>query len=217
MRNFPKRLLLFNRAWVANRLSLRNNYFKKLSSGQQPQALWLGCCDSRVPAEEITGARPGDLFVHRNIANVVPLYDTGMFSVLYYSLLVLKVKHVIVCGHTGCGGVLAAIQGVDQPDLKQWLEPVRSLVPPGHRHYKSPEEIPEKLSKEIVQRNVELGVRNLSQHPFVKLAGERKTLLNLQGWVYDLQTGLLEPVCECTPENGIELVRGTNDICLLQA
>lgn len=197
MKRFPARLLLHNRAWVANRLELRSKYFGRLSQGQSPAALWIGCCDSRVPAEEITGARPGELFVHRNIANVIHLNDPGLDSVLFYSLKVLCVPHVILCGHTHCGGVMAAIQGPQEPCLKEWLAPIQEHVPQG-KYTPTDTVIPLSLSERISRQNVSAGLERLAQHPAVQEAFAKGTLMKLHGWLYHLGTGLLDPICECS-------------------
>ena len=216
MPNFPKRMLLSNMAWVANRLRLRTQYFKQLAKGQTPQALWIGCSDSRVPAEEITGVRPGDLFVHRNIANVIKSGDIGLNSVLYYSLIVLKVKHIIVCGHSGCGGVLAAIQGVDQPDLKSWLNPVTDLVDQYKKEANPSTEA--ELSEELVRRNVFRGIQVLGSDPIVKQAWDEGSLVSIHGWVYGLDTGLLDPVGELNSQSREKIVhQPTSDIRILNA
>lgn len=195
MKRFPARLLLHNRAWVANRLELRSHYFGTLSKGQAPSALWIGCCDSRVPAEEITGARPGELFVHRNIANLVHLNDPGLDSVLYYSLKVLKVPYIIVCGHTQCGGVLSAIHGPQEESLSTWLAPLRESLPDPFTKYRSMEEIPSSVSEKVATDNVTRGLERLLSHACVKEAMEEGTLWGLHGWMYHLSTGIIDPVC----------------------
>lgn len=120
-----KKLLLANKAWVIDKLALCPNYFESLADDQKPEFLWFGCSDSRVPAENITGTDPGELFVHRNIANQIITTDINMLSVLQYAIEVLKVKHIIVCGHYNCGGVKNAIGNKDLGLIGTWLAPLK--------------------------------------------------------------------------------------------
>ena len=122
-----QRLLLNNKAWVEDKLNVRPDYFARTSSTQQPEFLWIGCSDSRVPAEEITGVEPGKLFVHRNIANMVVHTDFNMLSVVQYAVEVLKVQHIIVCGHYGCGGVRAAMSPQPLGLINKWLRNIKDV------------------------------------------------------------------------------------------
>jgi carbonic anhydrase len=122
-----QRLLLNNKAWVEDKLSLRPNFFTSTSGTQKPEFLWIGCSDSRVPAEEVTGVEPGELFVHRNIANLVVHTDFNMLSVVQYAVEVLKVKHIIVCGHYGCGGVKAAMSPQHLGLINKWLRHIKDI------------------------------------------------------------------------------------------
>ncbi|MCB0403252.1 MAG: carbonic anhydrase [Bdellovibrionales bacterium] len=189
---FPTRLRLYNKAWVANRLELNVRYFERLAEGQSPQALWIGCCDSRAPAEEITGARPGELFVHRNIANIVRADDPSFAGVLFYALEVLKVPHVIVCGHSNCGGVRGALDNHPEPCLSQWLGPIRSLLTPGE--LTDPDK--DAVCLELVKKNVRRAVNVLSEMAPVQARWKQASPLAIHGWVYHLDSGYLEALEE---------------------
>lgn len=194
MNDFPTRLLLHNRAWVANRLELRSRYFESLSASDKPTALWIGCCDARVPAEEITGARPGELIVHRNVANVIHEDDSALNSVLHYSLRVLKVPHLIVCGHTHCSGVAAALH-LDEPvGLSDWLAPVQRAAE-SDRRYETIASVPQRVVESAAINNVRLGIERLRGNPVVQAALAAGTLHRVHGWVFRLESGLIETVC----------------------
>ncbi len=184
------RMLLFNQAWVKERLDLRPDFFEKSARGQTPECLWIGCADSRVPAEEITGSGPGELFVHRNIANQVIRTDLSLTSVLQYGIGVLKVRHVIVCGHYNCGGVAHSMKEGGAGPVDQWLEPLRALR---RSHAAELERIADEGLR--LDRMVELStlaqLGNLEQMPAVQQAIARG-VLQLHGWVYDLRTGYLK-------------------------
>jgi carbonic anhydrase len=184
------RMLLFNQAWVKERLELRPDFFEKSSRAQTPQCLWIGCSDSRVPAEEITGSGPGDLFVHRNIANQVISTDLSLTSVLQYGIAVLNVRHVIVCGHYNCGGVAHSMKQGGAGPVDQWLEQLRGLR---IRHAAELDKIPDDGSR--LDRMVELStaaqIENLEQMPVVQHAMADGSL-RLHAWVYDLRTGYLK-------------------------
>ena len=122
-----KKLLLANKAWVQDKLSISADFFEKLAIDQKPEFLWIGCADSRVPAEEVTGTEPGQLFVHRNVANLVVHTDFNMLSVLQYAVEALKVKHIIVCGHYGCGGVFNAMTNKDLGLINKWLRHIKDV------------------------------------------------------------------------------------------
>ena len=184
------RMLLFNQAWVQERLELRPDFFEKSARGQTPACLWIGCSDSRVPSEEITGSQPGELFVHRNIANQVISTDLSLASVLQYGIAVLKVRHLIVCGHYNCGGVAHSMKEGGAGPVDQWLEQLRALR---RSHAAELERIADDGSR--LDRMVELStvaqLRNLEQMPVVQEATARGAL-QLHAWVYDLRTGRLK-------------------------
>ena len=189
MKFLPK-LFENNRAW-AERIKLQDpQYFERLSQTQTPEYLWIGCADSRVPANEIVGLGPGELFVHRNIANLVPPFDTNVHSVLQYAVEVLQVKHIIVCGHYGCGGVLAALGEWSGLPLENWLAHVRAV----YREHK--DELDAAPSEDVRWRrlcelNVMAQVHAVRQAEVVKLAWRKDRPVLVHGWIYDLREGLL--------------------------
>ena len=189
MKFLPK-LFANNRAW-AEKIKLDDpTYFERLSQTQTPEYLWIGCADSRVPANEIVGLGPGELFVHRNIANIVPRFDANVHSVLQYAVDVLRVKHIIVCGHYGCGGVLAALQDWSGLPLENWLAYVRSV----YRAHK--EELDAAPSEEVRWRrlcelNVMAQVHAVRESDVVQLAWRQDRPVLVHGWIYDLKEGLL--------------------------
>jgi len=190
MKFLPK-LFENNRAW-AERIKLEDPaYFERLSQTQTPEYLWIGCADSRVPANEIVGLGPGELFVHRNIANMVPPFDANVHSVLQYAVEALKVKHIIVCGHYGCGGVLAALRDWSGLPLENWLAHVRAV----YRAHK--DELDAAPNEEIRWRrlcelNVIAQVQAVREAEIVKLAWQKNQPLMVHGWIYDLKQGLLQ-------------------------
>lgn len=186
-----ERLFINNRLWVEDRLRLDPNYFNKMAIGQSPKYLFIGCSDSRVPANEITGTEPGEMFVHRNIANMVVHTDVNLMSVLQYAVDVLKVEHVIVCGHYGCGGVKAAVDGHYHGLVDKWLLNIKDV----YRHYfKELDEIKdeEERHRKLVELNVREQVYNLSMTASVQKAISNGQKLQVHGWVYDIREGLLK-------------------------
>jgi len=185
------KLLDNNKKWVADQLSVDPTYFDKLSQSQHPEDLWIGCSDSRVPANQITGTQPGDVFVHRNIANMVIHSDMNMLSVLSYAVEVLKVKHIIVCGHYGCGGVLAAMENKQFGLIDNWLRHIKDVY---RLHYKELNSIQDKKQKadRLVELNVIEQVQDLGKTSIVQNAWKREQPLHLHGWVYDVKDGLIK-------------------------
>jgi carbonic anhydrase len=186
-----KKLLENNKKWVADQLALDAHYFEKLANSQNPEYLWIGCSDSRVPANQITGTLPGDIFVHRNIANMVIHSDMNMLSVLSYAVEVLKVKHIIVCGHYGCGGVMAAMENKQFGLIDNWLRHIKDVY---RIHFKELEAI--KDSKQRADRLVELNVieqvQDLGKTSIVQNAWKREQPLHIHGWVYDVKDGIIK-------------------------
>lgn len=164
--------------------------FDKLSKGQSPEYLWIGCSDSRVPAESITGTEPGEMFVHRNIANMVVHSDMNLLSVLSYAVDVLKVKHIIVCGHYGCGGVMAAMKNQQFGLIDNWLRHIKDVYRYHHQELDAIED--ETLrARRFVEVNVQEQVHDLGKTSIVQNAWKRNQPLHLHGWVYDIQDGLI--------------------------
>lgn len=185
-----ERLLKNNKNWVDAQLKLDPNYFKELGKGQSPEYLWIGCSDSRVPANEITGTRPGEIFVHRNIANMVVHSDMNMLSVLSYAVEVLKVKHVIVCGHYGCGGVLAAMGNKQYGLIDNWLRHIKDVYRLHHNELDAIEDEAEK-GRRFVEINVMEQVLDLGKTSIIQNAWKNKQPLHLHGWVYDIHDGII--------------------------
>jgi carbonic anhydrase len=184
------RLIENNKTWVADQLQMDPAFFEKLSKGQSPEYLWIGCSDSRVPAESITGTEPGEMFVHRNIANMVVHSDMNLLSVLSYAVDVLKVKHIIVCGHYGCGGVMAAMKNQQFGLIDNWLRHIKDVYRYHHQELDAIED--ETLrARRFVEVNVQEQVHDLGKTSIVQNAWKRNQPLHLHGWVYDIQDGLI--------------------------
>ena len=185
---FYKKILDNNKKWVENQLALDIEYFKDLAKGQQPPLLWIGCSDSRVPANEIIGAKPGEVFVHRNIANMVIHSDMNMLSVLDYAVNVLKVKHVIVCGHYGCGGVKAAMGNQSIGLIDNWIRHIKDVYRL-HEEYLNSFENEEDRFNKFVEINVQEQVFDLAKTSIVQGAWRNGQDLTLHGWAYGLNSG----------------------------
>ena len=186
-----KKLLLANQAWVQDKLQVDPEYFLKQAHTQEPDFMWIGCSDSRVPAEDVTGAEPGDLFVHRNIANLVIHTDLNMLSVLQYAVEVLKVKHVIVCGHYNCGGVKNAMNNQDLGLINKWLRHIKDVY---RLHSRELESIaaPQARYDRLVELNVAEQVQNLAQTSIIQRAWHNEARPLIHGWIYDLHTGFVK-------------------------
>lgn len=184
-------LLDGNQNWVRNTNKLSPDFFAKLAQGQSPKFLWIGCSDSRVPATEITNALPGSIFVHRNIANMVVHTDTNMLSVLYYAVKALKVKHIIVCGHYGCGGVQAAMGNKKLGFIDNWLVHIKDVYRM-HKDELSSIKDDEKRAERLVELNVQEQVNNLCRVSFVQEEWEQGEFPYIHGWVYSLADGLIK-------------------------
>ena len=186
-----KQIFENNRKWVESKLAQDPEYFHKMVGSQAPEHLFIGCADSRVPANEITGTGPGEMFVHRNIANMVVHTDINLLSVLQYAVEVLKVKHVVVCGHYGCGGVLAAMSGQQYGLIDNWLTNIRDVM---RIHEADLLRIEDKDARwrRLVELNVIEQVQNLSKTSIIQNAMRSENPPQLHGWVYDLREGLLQ-------------------------
>jgi len=186
-----KQLLENNKNWVAKQLAIDPVYFDKLANSQNPEYLWIGCSDSRVPANQITGTLPGDIFVHRNIANLVVHSDMNMLSVLSYAVEVLKVKHIIVCGHYGCGGVIAAMENKQFGLIDNWLRHIKDVY---RYHHKELDAIEDKTqrARRFVEVNVIEQVHDLGKTSIVQNAWKNNQPLHVHGWVYDIHDGIIK-------------------------
>jgi carbonic anhydrase len=190
MKQSYKALLDGNKRWSLSRTKDDPDYFKRMKIVQTPEYLWIGCSDSRVPETEITGTEAGQLFVHRNIANMVVHTDLNLLSVLEYGVEILKVKHIILCGHYGCGGVTAAMENTIYGYVDNWLRNIKEI------YNKNERELSEIINEEqrinrLVELNVIEQVRNLAKTKVVQRAWKNRTL-EIHGWVYDLNTGIIK-------------------------
>lgn len=188
MSDFYKKILDNNKKWVQNKLAISPDYFKSLADGQNPPLLWIGCSDSRVPANEIIGAEPGEVFVHRNIANMVVHSDMNMLSVLDYAVNALKVKHVIVCGHYGCGGVKAAMGNSSIGIIDNWIRHIKDVYRFHQDELDAISDEKERFNK-FVEVNVKEQVMDLAKTSIVQNAWKNGQDLSLHGWVYGLNDG----------------------------
>lgn len=188
MIDFYKKILDNNKEWVEATLAEDPNYFTDLAKGQTPPLLWIGCSDSRVPANEIIGAKSGEVFVHRNIANMVIHSDMNMLSVLDYAVNVLKVKHVLVCGHYGCGGVKAAMGNDSVGIIDNWIRHIKNVYRLNNKELNA---IPDETDRfnRFVEINVMEQVRDLAKTSIVQAAWKSGQELMLHGWVYGLNSG----------------------------
>ncbi|HEY0569519.1 MAG TPA: carbonic anhydrase [Xanthobacteraceae bacterium] len=179
-----------NRAWAERMRSADPDFFSRLARQQAPQYLWIGCSDSRVPANTIVGLDPGELFVHRNVANLAPPQDANYLSVLQFAVDVLKVKHILVVGHYGCGGVAAAIDGERRGLVDHWLHPVRQLA---EQHRDELASLPDARTRldRLCELNVMLQVKNVASDVFLQDAWARGQDISVHGWVYSIANGVV--------------------------
>lgn len=186
-----KKLFENNQQWSKNIIKKDPNYFSKLAQKQSPEYLWIGCADSRVPATQITDTEPGSIFVHRNVANLVIHTDTNMLSVVYYAVAVLKVKHILVCGHYGCGGVLAAMENHSHGFIDNWLTHIKDVY---DKHSRELESINDRKTRanRLVELNVHESVHNLAKVTFIQNAWESSEYPYIHGIVYGLDNGRLK-------------------------
>ena len=179
-----------NRAWAARKTSIDADFFSRLARQQAPEYLWIGCSDSRVPANEIVGLDPGELFVHRNVANLAPPQDANYLSVLQFAVDVLKVKHIVVVGHYGCGGISAAVDGKRRGLVDHWLHPIREVYEEQRGALDRIPNLQTRLNR-LCEFNVIRQVRNVASDVFVQDAWARGQPVCVHGWVYSLATGLV--------------------------
>ena len=188
--DFYKKILDNNKKWVEDSLALDPDYFQNLAEKQTPPLLWIGCSDSRVPANEIVGAKPGEVFVHRNIANMVIHSDMNMLSVLDYAVNVLKVKHIIVCGHYGCGGVQAAMNNQSIGIIDNWIRHIKDIYRLHKTYLDAIEDETERFNA-FVEVNVKEQVFDLAKTSIVQSAWNSGQELTLHGWAYGLNSGFV--------------------------
>jgi carbonic anhydrase len=191
-----------NRRWAQGKLSVDPGFFKRLEGQQSPEYLWIGCSDSRVPANEIVDLDPGELFVHRNVANLAPPQDANYLSVLQFAVDVLKVKHIMVVGHYGCGGVAAAVDGQRRGLVDHWLHPIREVAVAHRCELEQLPEGRERLNR-LCELNVIRQVKNVASDVFVQDAWARGQSISVHGWVYSIANGLVTDL-ETTVSNVAE-------------
>ena len=179
-----------NRAWASRMVARDPDFFKRLEQQQGPQYLWIGCSDSRVPANEIVDLAPGELFVHRNVANLAPPQDANYLSVLQFAVDVIKVRHVIVVGHYGCGGIAAAVDGQRRGLVDHWLHPIREVAEEHHAELEAIADIHKRRDR-LCELNVMRQVKNVASDVFVQDAWARGQKLSVHGWVYALSDGVV--------------------------
>ncbi|WP_116788901.1 carbonate dehydratase [Flavobacterium psychrotrophum] len=189
--DFYIQILENNKKWSEGKLQADPQYFERLAKGQEPPLLWIGCSDSRVPANEVIGAQPGEVFVHRNIANMVIHSDINMLSVLDYAVNVLKVKHVIVCGHYGCGGVKAAMGNQSIGIIDNWIRHIKDVYRHNHTYLDGIADEHERFDA-FVEVNVREQVYDLAKTSIVQNAWKNGQNLHLHGWVYGLDSGIVK-------------------------
>ena len=193
-----QKLLSDNKSWAKEQEKSDPGFFARLQKLQSPEFLWIGCSDSRVPADKITGTQPGEIFVHRNIANLVVNTDINLLSVLQYAVEVLKVQHVIVCGHYGCGGIKAAMNQHHYGIINHWLKNIKDIY---RLHRKEVDGLAteEERVNRLTEINVKEQVFNLAKTSIIQSAWKHEQRPQLHGWVYGLNDGIIKPVCEMEP------------------
>lgn len=198
--NAHKQLLEGNKKWVTNTLKFSPDFFSNLAQAQKPEYLWIGCSDSRVPATEITNTLPGSIFVQRNIANMVVHTDSNLLSVVYYAVKVLKVKHIIVCGHYGCGGVKAAMGNEDYGYLNNWLLHIKDVYRTHQAELSAIKDENQRFDR-FVELNVQEQVMELSKVSYIQEEWKTGEFPYIHGWVYSLKDGLLKDLEISTNSN----------------
>ena len=207
-----EKLILENKKWAANVKAQDPEYFERLSHLQTPEFLWIGCSDSRVPADKITGTQPGEIFVHRNIANLVIHTDVNMLSVLDYAVRLLKVRHVIVCGHYGCGGIRAAMTNHDYKYvLNMWLRNIKDVYRLHAEELEGIKDMEQKCDR-LTELNVKEKVLHLAKTSIIQRAWKEEQRPRLHGWVYGLKDGIIKPVFEMDQHSRIDSIYEYDDL-----
>jgi carbonic anhydrase len=191
-----KHLLDNNKRWAGKIKAASPDFFKKLSEQQNPEYLWIGCSDSRVPANEIVNLLPGEIFVHRNIANVVVHTDLNCLSVIQYAVDILKIKHIIVCGHYGCGGIKAALENREHGLIDNWLRHIKDVYRYHQQKIDAMNDEREKTNL-LCELNVIEQVANVCHTTFVQNAWQRGQQLAVHGWIYSIENGILKDLDVC--------------------
>lgn len=199
-----ERLLQDNKKWAEQKLKEDPGFFEQLLHVQTPEFLWIGCSDSRVPPNQITQTQPGEIFIHRNIANLVVNTDVNLMSVLDFAVNQLKVKHIVVCGHYGCGGIKAAMSKKDHNQaLNMWLQNIKDIY---RFHRKEIDELKDEELKQkfLTELNVKEQVFNLAKTAIIQKAWNTENRPDLHGWVYDLHDGIIHPIAELNAGTDID-------------
>lgn len=211
MKSYEK-LLQENKNWASGKVAVDPEYFDRLSKIQKPEFLWIGCSDSRVPANEITGTQPGEIFVHRNIANMVVNTDSNVLSVLEYAVNHLKVKHIIVCGHYGCGGIKAAMSNHDYKQvLNMWLRNIKDVYRLHREELDAISDFDQRADR-LCELNVQEQVMDLAKTSIVQRTWKNEQRPHLHGWVYGLKDGLIKPVYEMQAGTHIDSLYEYDDL-----
>lgn len=198
-----EQLLANNKVWAANKVAADKDFFKRLQNQQSPKFLWIGCSDSRVPANEITNTEPGEIFVHRNVANMVVATDMNLLTVLEYAVKVLKVEHVLVVGHYGCGGVKAALTNQNFGIINPWLKHIKDVYR-FHRDEIDALDTEDKRVDRLIELNVQEQVMNLAKTITIQEAWAKEQRPTLHGWVYGIKDGLINPLFDMEPGTHID-------------
>lgn len=198
-----KRLLLENKAWAQSRIENNPDYFKNMAKDQNPTYLWIGCADSRVPPSEITNSDPGEMFVHRNIANLVIHTDSNLMSVIQYAVEALKVPHIIVCGHYNCGGVKAALSQQSLGMIDNWVRNIKDVLFTNKVEINGLATEAEKVNR-LVELSVQKQIRNVAHTAIVQKAWKERQYPIIHGWVYDLSSGQLKIIETITPDTVLD-------------
>jgi carbonic anhydrase len=206
-----KRLLDNNKSWAESVVIEDPEYFSRLSNVQKPEFLWIGCSDSRVPADRITGTHPGEIFVHRNIANMVIHTDMNLLAVLEYAVDHLDVSHIIVCGHYGCGGVKAAMSRHNFDLINKWIRNIKDVYRM-HRDTIDYQTKPDERLNKLIELNVEEQVMNLAKTSIVQKAWKNKKKPEIHGWVYSLEDGIIKEICTMNHKDHLDPLYEFDDL-----
>lgn len=206
-----RRLLENNKNWAESVVKEDPEYFSRLSNVQKPEFLWIGCSDSRVPADRITGTHPGEIFVHRNIANMVIHTDMNLLAVLEYAVDHLDVSHIIVCGHYGCGGVKAAMSRHNFDLINKWIRNIKDVYRM-HRDTIDYQTKPDERLNKLIELNVEEQVMNLAKTSIVQKAWKNKKKPDIHGWVYSLEDGIIKEICTMNYKNHLDPLYEFDDL-----
>jgi carbonic anhydrase len=209
--NHFNQLLENNKRWAKEVVEVDPDYFTRLEHIQNPDYLWIGCSDSRVPADKITGTNPGEIFVHRNIANMVVHTDINLLAVLEYAVYHLKVKHIIVCGHYGCGGVKSAMTNHNFGIINKWIRNIKDVYRIHSQEIEKLDQETDKINR-MVELNVQEQVINLAKTSIIQKAWKERQMPSLHGWVYDLHDGLIKTVFEMGPDDFLDPLYRFDDL-----